>query len=71
MSKCIVIGGGAAGMLAAYSAAVHGHQVTLLEKNEKLAFDHPKVIISGIERLKLFFFTSSIVTTFAKCSSSL
>ena len=44
MSKCIVIGGGAAGMLAAYSAAVHGHQVTLLEKNEKLG---KKVYITG------------------------
>lgn len=44
MSKCIVIGGGAAGMLAAYSAAVHGHQVILLEKNEKLG---KKVYITG------------------------
>lgn len=44
MSKCIVIGGGAAGMLAAYSAAVHGHQVILLEKNEKLG---KKVFITG------------------------
>ena len=44
MSKCIVIGGGAAGMLAAYSAALHGHQVILLEKNEKLG---KKVFITG------------------------
>ena len=44
MSKCIVIGGGAAGMLAAYSAAVHGHHVILLEKNEKLG---KKVYITG------------------------
>ena len=44
MSKCIVVGGGAAGMLAAYSAAVHGHQVILLEKNEKLG---KKVYITG------------------------
>lgn len=44
MSKCIVIGGGAAGMLAAYSAAKHGHQVLLLEKNEKLG---KKVFITG------------------------
>ena len=44
MSKCIVIGGGAAGMLAAYSAALHGHQVVLLEKNEKLG---KKVFITG------------------------
>lgn len=44
MSKCIVIGGGAAGMLAAYSAAKHGHKVILLEKNEKLG---KKVFITG------------------------
>lgn len=44
MSKCIVIGGGAAGMLAAYRAAERGHQVTLLEKNEKLG---KKVFITG------------------------
>lgn len=44
MSKCIIIGGGAAGMLAAYSAAKHGHQVVLLEKNEKLG---KKVFITG------------------------
>ena len=44
MSKCVVIGGGAAGMLAAYSAAKHGHQVILLEKNEKLG---KKVFITG------------------------
>lgn len=44
MSKCIVVGGGAAGMIAAYSAAKHGHQVVLLEKNEKLG---KKVFITG------------------------
>lgn len=44
MSKCIVIGGGAAGMMAAYSAACQGHRVTLLEKNEKLG---KKVFITG------------------------
>ena len=36
MSKVIVIGGGAAGMMAALKAAENGHDVTLLEKNEKL-----------------------------------
>ena len=36
MSKVIVVGGGAAGMFAAYFAAQNGHSVTLLEKNEKL-----------------------------------
>ena len=36
MSRVIVIGGGAAGMMAAIAAAQKGHQVLLLEKNEKL-----------------------------------
>lgn len=36
MSKVIIIGGGAAGMFAALGAADAGHQVTILEQNEKL-----------------------------------
>lgn len=44
MNKCVVIGGGAAGMLAAYAAAQNGNQVVLLEKNEKLG---KKVYITG------------------------
>ncbi len=44
MSKIAVIGGGAAGMLAAIRAAERGHNVTLYEKNEKLG---KKVYITG------------------------
>ena len=44
MSKVIVIGGGAAGMMAALKAAKNGHDVTLLEKNEKLG---KKLFITG------------------------
>lgn len=44
MSKVIVIGGGAAGMMAAVQAAMCGHQVVLLEKNEKLG---KKIYITG------------------------
>ena len=44
MKKCIVIGGGAAGMIAAYSAAISGVSVELFEKNEKLG---KKVYITG------------------------
>ncbi len=44
MSKVIVIGGGAAGMMAAVAAADKGHRVTLLEKNEKLG---KKLFITG------------------------
>lgn len=44
MSKVIVVGGGAAGMIAAVAAADAGHKVTLLEKNEKLG---KKVFITG------------------------
>jgi predicted flavoprotein YhiN len=36
MSKVFVIGGGAAGMMAAYAAGICGHEVTIFEKNEKL-----------------------------------
>ncbi len=44
MSNVIVIGGGAAGMMAAIAAAEIGHSVTLLEKNEKLG---KKIYITG------------------------
>ena len=44
MSNVIVIGGGAAGMMAAYAAGMCGHVVTLLEKNEKLG---KKIYITG------------------------
>ncbi len=50
MSKVIVIGGGAAGMMAAVTAAQNGHQVTLLERNEKLG---KKVFITGKGRCNL------------------
>ncbi|MFQ7124131.1 MAG: NAD(P)/FAD-dependent oxidoreductase [Eisenbergiella sp.] len=42
--KIAVIGGGAAGMMAAYAAAKNGAQVTLYEKNEKLG---KKIYITG------------------------
>jgi len=44
MSKVLVIGGGAAGMMAAYAAGMCGHSVILLEKNEKLG---KKIYITG------------------------
>ena len=44
MSSVIVIGGGAAGMMAAYAAAECGHKVVLLEQNEKLG---KKLYITG------------------------
>ena len=50
MSKVIVIGCGAAGMMAAISAAEDGHHVTLLEKNEKLG---KKIYITGKGRCNL------------------
>ncbi|MDD6072183.1 MAG: NAD(P)/FAD-dependent oxidoreductase [Clostridiales bacterium] len=44
MSKTIVIGGGAAGMMAAIFAARNGKEVTLIEQNEKLG---KKLFITG------------------------
>ena len=42
--KCVVIGGGASGMFCAGMLAQNGHDVTLLEKNEKLG---KKLYITG------------------------
>lgn len=50
MSKIIVIGGGAAGMMAAVTAASNGHEVSLYEKNEKLG---KKIYITGKGRCNL------------------
>ncbi len=44
MKRVCVIGGGAAGLMAAYAAAENGHQVMLFEKNEKLG---KKIYITG------------------------
>lgn len=50
MSAVAVIGGGAAGMMAAISAAECGHQVTVYEKNEKLG---KKLFITGKGRCNI------------------
>ena len=50
MSNVVVIGGGAAGMMAAISAAECGHTVSLYEKNEKLG---KKIYITGKGRCNL------------------
>jgi len=50
MSKVIVVGGGPAGMFAAYFAAQNGHKVTLLEQNEKLG---KKLYITGKGRCNI------------------
>lgn len=50
MGKIIVVGGGAAGMLAAYSAALHGAEVLLLEKMNGVG---KKVRITGKGRCNI------------------
>lgn len=50
MGKVIVIGGGAAGMMAAVWAARNGQEVTLLEQNEKLG---KKLYITGKGRCNI------------------
>lgn len=44
MKKIVVVGGGAAGIMAAIKAAEKGHSVTLIERNEKLG---KKIFITG------------------------
>lgn len=50
MSKVLVIGGGPAGCFAAIAAAEQGHQVVLLERNEKIG---KKLFITGKGRCNL------------------
>ena len=50
MSKVIIIGAGAAGMMAAIAAASNGHDVTILEKNEKAG---KKIYITGKGRCNI------------------
>lgn len=50
MSKVLIVGGGAAGMLAAIFAARNGHKVHLFEKNEKLG---KKLFITGKGRCNI------------------
>ena len=50
MSKVLVIGGGAAGMFAAITAAYNGNQVLLFEKNKKLG---KKLYITGKGRCNI------------------
>lgn len=50
MSKVAIIGGGAAGMMAAIAAARNGHQVTIYESNEKLG---KKIYITGKGRCNI------------------
>lgn len=50
MSKVIVVGGGASGMMAAVAAAMKGSEVHLFEKNEKLG---KKIYITGKGRCNL------------------
>ncbi len=50
MSKVLIIGGGAAGMLASIFAARNGHEVHVFEKNEKLG---KKLFITGKGRCNI------------------
>lgn len=50
MSRVVIVGGGAAGMMAGIAAAGAGHQVKIFEKNEKLG---KKIFITGKGRCNL------------------
>ena len=56
MKNVCVVGGGAAGLMAAYAAAKNGNQVVLFEKNEKLG---KKIYITGKGRCN---FTNDVST---------
>ncbi len=62
MSKVCVVGGGAAGMMAAISAAEAGHNVILIERNEKLG---KKIYITGKGRCN--FTNASPLEDYFKC----
>lgn len=61
MKHVIVIGGGAAGMMAAYAASINGARVTLLEKNEKLG---KKLFITGKGRCNVCNAADDVETLF-------
>lgn len=50
MKKVCIVGGGAAGLMAAYAAAKNGNDVLLFEKNEKLG---KKIYITGKGRCNI------------------
>ena len=50
MKRILIVGGGAAGMMAAVIAGRHGHRVDLYERNEKLG---KKLFITGKGRCNL------------------
>ena len=50
MSKVLIIGGGAAGMMAAVAAGENGHEVWLYEKNDRLG---RKLFITGKGRCNI------------------
>ena len=67
MANVIVIGAGAAGMMAAYAASLCGHQVLILEKNEKAG---KKIYITGKGRCNLTN-ASDLETIFASTMENL
>ena len=52
MNKVIIVGGGAAGMMAAISASKEGKKACILEKNEKLG---KKLFITGKPDFRILF----------------
>ena len=50
MSKVIIIGAGAAGIMAAVSAALNGHTVSIYEKNNRIG---RKLYITGKGRCNI------------------
>jgi predicted flavoprotein YhiN len=66
MRDVLVIGGGAAGMMAAIAAARAGASVTLLERNEKLKNDLQRICegkLPTVEQIKSVYAASGILSS--------
>ena len=72
MKKCLIAGGGAAGMMAAITAARNGNQVILFEKNEKLGLLQERaVVILRMQAIPRIFLTvSSPIASFYTARST-
>lgn len=75
MKKCLIAGGGAAGMMAAITAARNGNQVILFEKTKSLErsclLQERAVVILRMQAIPRIFLTvSSLIASFYTARST-